>query len=111
MPGTDGGTVDGGERRQRAAGDAQEALVDRCRRLSPSASARLPRLAPAQNAGGGAGDDDGADRLVGLDAVHRGDDLGDHRRGQRVALGGVVEREGGDTVGDVDEHERHAAQP
>ena len=44
-------------------------------RLDDVLSARLPRLAPAQNAGARAGDDDRADAFVGLDAVHRRDDL------------------------------------
>ena len=98
--GADGGAVHRGERRQRAAGDPQEPLVDRAEALL----GRLGEVAEVR-AGAerrrGAGDDDRADDVVGLDLVHRGDDLGDHRRGQRVALGRVVEGERGDapTVG------------
>ena len=100
-PGADRRTVDRGQRRQRAAGDAQEPLVDAAEAV-PSASARLPRLAPAQNAARRPVTTMAPIAVVGLDRVHRGDDLGDHRRGERVALGWVVEREGGDAVGDGD---------
>ncbi len=78
-PGADGGPVDGGERRQRAAGDAQEALVD-VAEARPVGGRQVAEVGAGAERRRRAGDDDRADGLVGLEGVHRGDDLGDHRR-------------------------------
>ncbi len=105
-PGADSGTVDRGQRRQRAAGDAQESFVDR-------AEAGLVGLGEVAEVGAGAerrrgaGDHDRTDRWVGLDLVHRRDDLGDHRRGERVALRRVVQGQRGDAFGTGHDYERH----
>ena len=105
--GADGGAVHRRQRGQRAAGDPQEALVDRRAGSAPSASARLPRLAPAQNAGGAPVTTTAPTPSSASMRVHGGHDLLDHRGGQGVALGGVVQREGGDAVGDVEHDEAH----
>ena len=105
-PRADGGAVDGRDRRQRAAGDPQEPLVD----VAEAAAVGLLQVAEV-----GAGtegrwrprDHDRADRFVGLEHVHRRHDLVDHRRRQRVALVGVVEGERADTVGDLGENQSH----
>jgi hypothetical protein len=55
----------------------------------------------------GAGDHNGAYGLIGLDLLHGGHDLFDHGCRERVAFVGVVQREGCDTVGDVDEKKAH----
>ena len=92
---------------QRAAGDAQEALVD----AAEAAAVGLPEVAEVRSGAERrwcSGHDDGTDRLVGLDRVHGGDDLGDHRSGQRVAFVGVVERERGHAVGDIGQDQGHA---
>jgi len=57
-----------------------------------------------------AGDHDGSDRGVGLDAVHGSDDLGDHRGRERVALAGVVQGDRGHAVGDIKKYETHAGK-
>ena len=106
-PGADGRAVDGGQRRQRAAGDAQEPLVD----VAEARAVGRPQVAEV---GAGAegrrrpGDDERADRLVTLDLVHRRRDVGDHRGGEGVALLGVIERQGGDAVTDVGADQCHA---
>ena len=68
-------------------------------RLVSPASARLPRLAPAQNAGGAPVTTIAPMVSSRFDLVHRRDDLVDHRRGQRVAFGGIVEGQRGHTIG------------
>ena len=88
-PGADGGAVDGGDRRQRAAGDAQEPLVDATEAVAVGLG-QVAQVGPGTERRRRPGDDDGADRLVGLEGVHRRHDLVDHRRRQRVALVGVV---------------------
>ena len=76
---------------------------------------RCDRSAPAQNAGGVAGDDHRADVRVGLELVERGDDLLDHVEVERVAALGVVEGDGGDAIGHLDAdkgaHELPGAAP
>ena len=103
--GADCGSVDRGQRRQRAAGDAEEPLVDRAEALAR----RLGEIAQVRSraeGGWGTGDDEGADGVVGLERVHRLEDLRHHRgRGQRVPLVGIVQRERHDAVGHVGEHE------
>ena len=100
-PGSDCGAVDRGDRRQRRSGDADEALVD-------TAQAAALRAAEVRQVGAGAerwrraGDDDGAYVVIRLETVHRFDDLVDHRQVQRVAPLGVVERDNGDAVADLD---------
>ena len=64
-------------------------------------------MAPAQKAEPASGHDDGADRLVGLERIHRCDDRVDHRRGHGVALIGVVQGEAGDALVDLGEYQRH----
>ena len=103
--GADRRSVDGGEGGQRAAGDAQESLVDRAEAL-PRGFREIAEVRAGAERGRRPGDDHGADRLVGFERLHRGDDLGDQRSGHGVALVGVVERECGDAVGDVGEHQR-----
>ena len=105
--GTHGGAVDGGERRERTAGDPQEALVDGAEAATVGRP-EVPEVGTGTERRRGAGHDDGTHRLVGLDGVHGGDDLGDHRRRQCVALVGVVQRERGHAVGDVGEDQGHA---
>ena len=103
-PCSDSRAVDGGERRQRTAGDAQEPFVDR-------AQAVARRLGEVAEIGAGAerrwraGHHDGADAVVGLERFHRGDDLRHHRGGERVAFVRIVERERADAVSDVGEDE------
>ena len=67
------------------------------RRPGPSALGQVAEVGAGAERRRGAGDHERADAVVGLDCVHRSDDLLDHRRGHRVALGGVVEGQGGDT--------------
>ena len=69
---------------------------------------RLPRSAPAQNAGGAPVTTIAPTFSSALDLVHRRDDLVDHREGERVPAVGIVEGEGRDTISDVDMHEGHA---
>ena len=105
-PGADGGAVDGRDRRQRAAGDPEEALVD----VAEAAAVGLLEIAEVGTGAEGGrrpGDHDRTDRFVGLEHVHRGDDLVDHRPRERVALVGIVERERADTVGDLGENQSH----
>ena len=109
-PGADRRAVDGGDRRQRAAGDAQEPLVDATETL-PVGLGQVAQVGAGTERRRRPGDDDGADRLVGLEGVHRRHDLVDHRRRQRVALVGVVQRERGDAVGDLGEHVAPDLQP
>ena len=90
--GADGGAVDGGEGRQRRAADPEEALVDRRAGSSAApAGAEVAEVGAGAERGRRAGDDDRADAVVGLERVEGGDDLVDHRRGERVAALGVVE--------------------
>ena len=107
-PCTDRGSVDRRQRGQRAAGDAQEPLVD-----APQALIRRLRevaeIRPGTERRRGAGDHDGADRAVGLERVHRGDDLDDHLHRQGVALVGIIEGQGADAVGGLGEYECHRA--
>ena len=105
--GADGGAVDGGDRRQRAAGDAQEPLVDASQAV-PVGLRQVAQVGPGTERRRLPGDDDRADRLVGLELVHRRHDLVDHRGRQRVALVGVVERQGGHPVDGLGKHVRHA---
>ena len=106
MPAPTAAPLTAAKRRKRASGDAQEAFVDRT-------EAGLAGLGQIAEVGAGAkgrrgtGDNDRSDRRIGLDLVHRGDDLVDHCGGQRVAFGGVVEGQRGHTFGTRDEHERH----
>ena len=104
--GADGGAVHRRQGGQRAAGDPQEALVD-------GAQARPFGLGQVAEVGAGAerrrrpGHHHRTDAVVGLDALHGGHDLLHHRGGEGVALGRVVQGEGGDAVGDVDQDEGH----
>ena len=59
----------------------------------------------------GTGDHDRADAVVGLERVHRRDNGRHHRRRERVALAGVVERQPADAVADVGDHERFCVHP
>ena len=61
----------------------------------------VPQVRPGAERGRRTGDDDRADTVVGFERVEGVDDLVDHRGGERVALVRVVERDGGDPVGDV----------
>ncbi len=98
--------VHSGDRRERAAGDAEESLVDVAQR-------RSIRFGQVSELGAGAerrrcaGDDDGADSFVGLELVHRVDDCGDHVGGEHVAPVGIVQRQGGHTIGDRGFDEAH----
>ncbi len=105
--GADGRAVDRRQCGQRAAGDPQETLVDGAEAVAVGRS-EVAEVRTGTERWGRSGHDQGADRLVGLDHVHRGDDLGDHRGRERVALVRVVERERGHAVGDVGEDQGHA---
>ena len=108
MPAPTAGAVDRGDGRQRRAADPQEALVD-VRQARPGATTpRWRQVGAGAEALALAGDDDRADRVVGLDGVEGGDDLVDHLGVEGVAAVGVVERDGGDAVGDLGLHEAHA---
>ncbi len=102
--GADRRAVDGGQCRQRTASDPEEPLVDRAEALAGRLG-EIAEVGAGTEGGRCAGDDQRADGLVGLERVHRLEDLGHHRRGQRVALVGVVQGECRNAVGHVGEHQ------
>ena len=62
-------------------------------RLRSKVDGPRPRSAPAQKRAPGAGDDDDADRVVGVGAVEGVDHLVAHDAGERVEMVGTVHRE------------------
>jgi len=90
--GADGRAVDRGDGGQRAAGDAQEPFVDGAEALLGGLG-QVAEVGARAEGGRSTGDHHGAHRRIGLDAVHRRHDLGHQRGRERVALGGVVQRE------------------
>ena len=109
--GADGGTVDGGDRGQRAATDPHEALVDGEQALLRPLLAQVAQIRARAERRRRAGDDHGTDRRVGLDRVEGGEQLLVEVQVERVAPLGVVEGDGGDAVGQLGEHASHGRHP
>ena len=80
--GADGGAVDGGDRRQRAAGDPQEALVDATQARRAATTRGGDRSAPAQNAGGAPVTTTAPTPSSASSSSNAGDDLVDHVEGR-----------------------------
>ena len=100
--GADGGAVDGGEGRQRAAGDPEEALVDAAQARLAATRPRCERSAPAQNAGGAPVTTTAPTPSSASSSSKASTISSTIVEGQRVAPVGVVERDDGDPVGDLD---------
>jgi len=102
--GTHSGSVDRGERGQGTAGDSKKTFIDRteaglaCLGQVAEVGARAESRRSTRH-------NNRPDRLVAFDPVHRGDDLFDHRHGQRVAFGRVVQGQRGYTCGLGDDYE------
>lgn len=101
---TDGGAVDGSDGRQDAVGDGQEAVVDDAQPVfgglteCGQVGACAERLTCS-------GDHDGMHIGVCFSVVDRGAQSRRDFGGHGVAAVGIVDGDGGDVIGDVDENE------